>query len=54
MHEEGLDNIANDPVHIAGGGDPNAVRARQRLFVDNRGSAIRAVATPPRESVMKA
>jgi short-subunit dehydrogenase len=50
---EGLDNLANGPVWIAGG-EPNRDRARQRSVVDGRGEAIRAVATPPREAVLKA
>jgi short-subunit dehydrogenase len=49
---EGLDNLANGPVWIAGG-EPNRERARQRSVVEARGAAIRAFATPPREAVMK-
>jgi short-subunit dehydrogenase len=48
--QEGLDNIANGPVWIAGG-EGNWERARQRSVVDGRADAIRAFATPPRESI---
>jgi short-subunit dehydrogenase len=50
--QEGLDNIANGPIKIAGG-EANVERARHRSAVDNRGELIRAIATPPRESTMK-
>jgi short-subunit dehydrogenase len=50
--QEGLDNIANGPIKIAGG-EANLERARQRSVVDNRGELIRAIATPPREATMK-
>lgn len=48
-----LANIANGPVVIAGGED-NLERARQRSVVDGRGAAIRAMATPSREAILKA
>ena len=47
---EGLDNIANGPVWIAGGED-NRERARQRSVIDNRREAIQKFATPPRDVV---
>lgn len=50
--QEGLDNIANGPVWIAGG-EANWERARQRSVVDDRGKAIRAFATPSRASIVK-
>lgn len=50
--QEGLDNIANGPVWIAGG-EANRERARQRSVVDNRAEAIRAFATPSREAISK-
>jgi short-subunit dehydrogenase len=50
--QEGLDNLANGPIWIAGG-EANRERARQRSVVDRRGEAIRAFATPPREATLK-
>lgn len=50
--QEGLDNIANGPVWIAGGED-NRERARQRSVVDNRADAISKFATPPRDVMEK-
>lgn len=49
----GLASIANGPVVIVGGKD-NLERARQRSVVDGRGAAIRAMATPPRDAIVKA
>ena len=46
--QEGLDNIANGPVWIAGG-EGNRERARQRSVIDNRREAIEKFATPPRD-----
>lgn len=46
--QEGLDNIANGPVWIAGG-EGNWERARQRSVIDNRREAIEKFATPPRD-----
>jgi short-subunit dehydrogenase len=46
--QEGLDNIANGPVWIAGGED-NWERARQRSVIDGRVEAIRKFVTPPRD-----
>jgi uncharacterized protein len=51
--QEGLDHIAEGPVWIAGG-EPNWERARQRSVVDGRAQAIRAHATPPRQSATRA
>ncbi len=51
--QEGLDHLADGPVWIAGG-EPNWERARQRSVVDGRAQAIRAHATPSRESVAAA
>jgi uncharacterized protein len=48
---EGLENIANGPVWIAGGAD-NWERARQRSVIDGRAEAVREFATPPREANM--
>jgi short-subunit dehydrogenase len=48
--QEGLDNIANGPIWVAGG-EGNWERARQRSVVDGRGDAIRAFATPRREAI---
>lgn len=48
--QEGLDNIANGPVWIAGG-EANVERARSRSVVDGRADAIRAFATPRREDI---
>lgn len=47
--QEGIDHIADGPVWIAGG-EANWERARQRSVVDGRAQAIRAHATPSRES----
>ena len=52
LAQEGLDNIANGPVWIAGGED-NRERARQRSVIDNRREAIEKFVTPPRD-VMEA
>lgn len=46
--QEGLDNIRNGPVWIAGG-EGNWERARQRSVVDGRRDALRAFATPTRD-----
>ena len=48
--QEGLDNIANGPIWIAGG-EGNRERARQRSVIDNREEAIRKFASPPRDVV---
>jgi len=48
--QEGLDNITNGPVWIAGG-EANRERARQRSVVDGRADAMRAFATPRREGM---
>jgi hypothetical protein len=48
--QEGLDNITNGPIWIAGG-EANWERARQRSVVDGRADALRAFATPPRETI---
>ena len=48
--QEGLDNITNGPVWIAGG-EGNRERARQRSVVDGRAEAIRAFATPARDKI---
>ena len=48
LAQEGLDNIANGPVWIAGG-EANWERARQRSVIDNRREAIEKFATPPRD-----
>jgi short-subunit dehydrogenase len=48
--QEGLDNITNGPIWIAGGKE-NWERARQRSVVDGRADALRAFATPLRESI---
>jgi short-subunit dehydrogenase len=48
--QEGLDNIRNGPIWVAGG-EANWERARQRSVVDGRAAALRSVATPSRESV---
>lgn len=50
--QQGLDNIANGPIKIAGD-EANVERARQRSVVDRRGEAIRSFSTPPREATMK-
>ena len=47
-----LANLTNGPVVIAGGED-NLERARQRSVIDGRGEAIRAMATPSREAILK-
>lgn len=47
-----LENIGNGPIVIAGGED-NLERARQRSVIDGRGSAIRAMATPSREAILR-
>ena len=47
--QEGLDNIANGPIWIAGG-ESNRQTARQRSTVDGRAEAIRAHATPGRNT----
>jgi len=49
---EGLENLTNGPVWIAGG-EGNWERARQRSVVDGRADAIRQFATPPRETVTR-
>ena len=49
---EGLDNIANGPVWIAGG-EASRERARQRSVVDGRADAIRSFATPSREAIVR-
>jgi short-subunit dehydrogenase len=49
---EGLDNIGNGPVWIAGG-EGNREIARQRSVVDGRAAALRKIATPSRESVSR-
>lgn len=51
--QEGLDNIANGPVHIVGGRD-NIDRAIARSVVEGRAGAIRAMATPSRAAIEKA
>ena len=48
--QEGLDNITNGPIWIAGG-EGNWERARQRSVVDGRADALRAFATPRRENI---
>ena len=48
--QEGLDNITNGPIWIAGG-EANWERARQRSVVDGRADALRAFATPLRENI---
>jgi uncharacterized protein len=48
--QEGLDNIINGPIWIAGG-EGNWERARQRSVVDGRADALRAFATPRRENI---
>jgi short-subunit dehydrogenase len=48
--QEGLDNIANGPIWIAGG-EANRERARQRSVVDKRAEALRSFATPLRENI---
>jgi short-subunit dehydrogenase len=48
--QEGLDNIANGPIWIAGG-EANWERARQRSVVDGRAKALRAFGTPRRENM---
>lgn len=48
--QEGLDNINNGPIWIAGG-EANWERARQRSVVDDRAKALRAFATPLRENI---
>jgi short-subunit dehydrogenase len=50
--QEGLDNLANGPVWIAGG-EANRERARQRSVIDGRGEAIAVHATPPREATLQ-
>jgi uncharacterized protein len=50
--QEGLDNIANGPVWIAGGEGPRET-ARRRSVVDGRAEAIRAFATPSRDAILK-
>jgi uncharacterized protein len=50
--QEGLDNIANGPVWIAGG-NGNWERARQRSVVDGRADALRSFATPLRENIVR-
>jgi uncharacterized protein len=50
--QEGLDNITNGPIWVAGG-EANWERARQRSVVDGRAAALRSVATPSRESVSR-
>lgn len=45
--QEGLDNLTNGPVWIAGG-DANVQRAIDRCRVHDRGEAIRTFATPGR------
>lgn len=51
--QEGLDNIANGPVWIAGG-EANVERARIRSAVDNRAEIVRAFDTPPRDRMGQA
>ena len=48
--QEGLDNLRNGPVWVAGG-EGNWERARQRSVVDGRAHALRAFATPRRENM---
>jgi short-subunit dehydrogenase len=50
--QEGLDNITNGPIWIAGG-EANWERARQRSVVDGRAAALGVSATPSRESVSR-
>ena len=50
--QEGIDHIADGPVWIAGG-EGNWEQARRRSVVDGRAQAIRAHATPPRESTTR-
>jgi short-subunit dehydrogenase len=50
--QEALDHIADGPVWIVGG-EANWERARQRSVVDGRAQAIRAHATPPRETAAR-
>jgi short-subunit dehydrogenase len=50
--QEGLDNLANGPVWIAGG-EANRERARQRSVVDGRAEALRAFSTPRRETIVR-
>lgn len=49
---EGLENIANGPVWIPGG-EANRQRAEARSVVAGRAEAIRAFATPQRETIVK-
>lgn len=48
--QEGLDNLTNGPVWIVGGA-PNVKTAIARSQIEGRAEAIRAHATPSRESV---
>jgi short-subunit dehydrogenase involved in D-alanine esterification of teichoic acids len=47
--QEGIDNIANGPIWIAGG-ESNRQTARRRSTVDGRAEAVRAHATPGRNT----
>ena len=48
--QEGLDNITNGPIWIAGG-KANWEIARKRSVVDGRADALRVLGTPPRETM---
>jgi hypothetical protein len=50
--QEGLDNIANGPIWVAGG-EQNWERARQRSVVDGRAEALRTFGTPLRENIAR-
>lgn len=50
--QEGLDNITNGPIWVAGG-EGNWEIARKRSVVDGRADALRALATPRRENMSR-